>query len=126
MGTTRDGRAQRRIRNNSRAISGSEREGGERERGFKTGKCGREIKSFGRRLKRQKRNGLLRKYPYSINAAHSVLRCSHFRFTASTFWQKKSSLFNLADKLHDESTFLSLCFCLYSPCRRLRFISKAL
>lgn len=31
MGTTRDGRAQRRIRNNSRAISGSEREGGERE-----------------------------------------------------------------------------------------------
>lgn len=37
MGTTRDGRAQRRIRNNSRAISGSEREGGERERGFKTG-----------------------------------------------------------------------------------------
>lgn len=86
----------------------------------------REIKSFGRRRKRQKRNGLLRKYPYSINAAHSVLRCSHFRFTASTFWQKKSSLFNLADKLHDESTFLSLCFCLYSPCRRLRFISKAL
>lgn len=98
----------------------------ESERGFKTGKCGREIKSFGRRRKRQKRNGLLRKYPYSINAAHSVLRCSHFRFTASTFWQKKSSLFNLADKLHDESTFLSLCFCLYSPCRRLRFISKAL
>lgn len=86
----------------------------------------REIKSFGRRRKRQKRNGLLRKYPYSINAAHSVLRCSHFRFTASTFWQKKSSLFNLADKLHDESTFLSLCFCLYLPCRRLRFISKAL
>lgn len=98
----------------------------ERERGFKMGKCGREIKSFGRRRKRQKRNGLLRKYPYSINAAHSVLRCSHFRFTASTFWQKKSSLFNLVDKLHDESTFLSLCFCLYSPCRRLRFISKAL
>lgn len=50
----------------------------------------REIKSFGRRRKRQKRNGLLRKYPYSINAAHSVLRCSHFRFTASTFWQKKA------------------------------------
>lgn len=50
MGTTGDGRAERIIRNNSRAISGSEREESERT---KVGKCDREIESLGEREKRR-------------------------------------------------------------------------
>lgn len=117
MGTTRDGRAQRIIGNNSRAISGSEREGRE------VLKEGRESKGFGERQNRKletKRKGLLRKYSYSINATCSLLTYSYFRSTAacpskrdaSTFWQKTPfSAFltvHREDELQDESTFLSL------------------